>query len=431
MRRASSVFIAMAALSFVLAGSPASAQGSGQGPTLSSTSRSVEFGDQIAVRGDGWTPNSIVNVAVCGNDANNGSSDCDIVNGRVVGVSSRGTFGVSLVVGQPPAPCPCVVRSESQTSAEVVTFGIEITGAPVLSEDQQFQVPVPDRQLVIDNARIDGRGPWYSYVGGQAKRDVVFTVENIGDVTVRNAAITLSLGKGPNPKGFVKAPDIGELKPGESRTYSVPINLPIFALGTYGVQGQIPGFTDPVRFRAETSHVPWGLVALPFLVLIQVLLIATRNRLRRKIETKTVQVPSRIVPAPLALPPATLEQREDPDIIVLSDVDMPATMASQLIEDHEPSPAAPVARFELSDIADEIATEVRLALSKTSLRSGDSSPDDKTLERIVRDVAQTAAVRIGLQHSLGRERIDELESEIHTSLLRTIGAAARAQPVTS
>jgi len=436
MRRWLPVVAALGSVMVLVAVSPAHAQ-TGNTPSLSSTSRSVEFGDQIAIRGEDWSPNSIINISVCGNDANNGTSDCDIVNGRVVGVSNRGTFGVSIVVGQPPAPCPCVVRAESQTSSELVTFNIDITGAPELSPDQQFQVPVPDRQLAISNARIAGHGPWYSYLGGPANRDVVFTVENIGEVTVKNAAITLSMGKGPNPKGFVKAPDLGELKPGESRTYSVPVELPVLALGTYGVQGQIPGFADPVRFRAETSQVPWALVALPLLVLLQVMLIATRNRLRRQIEHKTSPVPAQrpIVPAPLALP-ASVPSLEAP----ISD-----SAHEEIIELEplpEPSPAVvvsasaardsdPVALVGAESLSDEIAAEVKQALAATSLRSGDSSPDSKILERIARDVAHSAATRIGIRHSYDRPEVDELETDIRRSLVKTIGAVARTQPVKS
>ena len=420
-------------IAVLLAVAPASAQ-SESAPSLSSTSRSVEFGDQIAIRGEGWSPNSIINISVCGNDATNGTSDCDIVNGRVVGVSNRGTFGVSVVVGQPPAPCPCVVRAESQTSAELVTFDIEVTGAPELSPDQQFQVPVPDRQLAISNARIAGNGPWYSYLGGPAKRDVVFTVDNIGEVTVRNASISLSIGKGPNPSGFVKAPDLGELKPGESRTYSVPVELPVFALGTYGVQGEIPGFADPVRFRAETSQLPWALVALPLLVRLPVVSITTRTRFRRDIAQKSAEprVRVQIVPAAVPLPPplgAAADRILEDEIIELG---VPAGRESERVGEQphdDPMTSSPL--VEVDSLSDEIAAEVKRALGATSLRSDDSSPDSKILARIAAEVARAAATRIGIRHSFDLQQVAELESSIRRSLVNTIGAASRTQPVRS
>ncbi len=435
MRRALSVMSLMSAI-IVLTVAPAAVAQTDKAPSLTSTSRSVEFGDQIAIRGEGWSPNSIINISVCGNDARNGTSDCDIVNGRVVGVSNRGTFGVSVVVGQPPAPCPCVVRAESQTSSELVTFNIDITGAPELSPDQQFQVPVPDRQLAISNARIAGSGPWYSYLGGPANREVVFTVDNIGEVTVKNAAISLSMGKGPNPKGFVKAPDLGELKPGESRTYSVPIKLPVLALGTYGVQGEIPGFADPVRFRAETSQIPWALVALPLLVLLQVMLIASRNRLRREIEHQSAPIPSPrpIVATPLALPASTVVGRNSEahdDIVELHPPPeaepVPVTTTAESAE----QPSDPAELAGVDTLSDEIAAEVKRALGATSLRSGDSSPNSRILQRIARDVAHTAATRIGIRHSFDHHQVDDLEADIRRSLVKTIGAAGRAQHVKS
>jgi len=437
MRRALSVMSLLSVI-IVLTVAPTAVAQTGKVPSLTSTSRSVEFGDQIAIRGEGWSPNSIINISVCGNDAKNGTSDCDIVNGRVVGVSNRGTFGVSIVVGQPPAPCPCVVRAESQTSSELVTFNIDITGAPELPPDQQFQVPVPDRQLTISNARITGSGPWYSYLGGPAKREVVFAVQNIGEVTVKNAAISLSMGKGPNPKGFVKAPDLGELKPGESRTYSVPIKLPVLALGTYGVQGEIPGFADPVRFRAETSQIPWALVALPLLVLLQVMLIASRNRLRREIEHQSSPIPSPrpIVATPLALPASTavaddMERRDD--IVELRPLPGPATEPAPVTTtaDSSGQHTDPAELVGVDTLSDEIAAEVKRALGTTSLRSGDSSPNSRILERIARDVAHTAATRIGIRHSFDHHQVDDLEADIRRSLVKTIGAAGRSQHVKS
>jgi len=425
MRRTLGIVGLCAALGLVIAVPAAFAQ-SESGPTLTSSSRTAEFGDQLSIRGEGWEPNSIVNISICGNDAGNGTSDCDIVNGRVIGVSNRGTFGASLVVGQPPAPCPCVVRAESQTAPEVVSFDLEIKGAPVLSPDQQFQVPVPDRRLTISNARIDGRGPWYSFLGGPARRDVVFTVENIGEVTVKNAAITLAIGKGPNPKGFVEAPDLGVLLPGESRTYSVPVSLPVLAIGTYGVQGSIPGFTDPVRFRAETSQVPWGLAALPLLILVQMSLIAARNRLRARIAgQRAIAVPTAIVPPPLALPvAATIDLTNNEEAAEQShaepvDDEVHSAVAGDVVD--------PAEITSVTEIGDDIAGAVRLALEESSLRADDSDPDEMILGRIARDVSRMAALRIGVKHSLTTDQVETLERDIHDSLIDTIGAPAHPQ----
>lgn len=390
-------------------------------PRLTSSLTSADFGDQIAVRGEGWTPNTVINVMICGNDALNGTSDCDIVNGRVIGVSNRGTFGVSLAVGQPPVPCPCVVRAESQTAPELFTFALTINGAPELSADEQFQVPVPDRQLAISNARIDGNGPWYSYFGAPAKRKVVFTVDNIGEVTVRNAAISLSIGKGPNPKGFVAAPDLGEIKPGESRTFAVDVELPVMAVGTYGVQGNIPGFADPVRFRTETSQVPWALTALPLLILGQVALLTMRNRLRRKLAP---------VPAPV---PAIAPRRALPAAVIIDLDDLETSQSGTPERERVTVGAAAATPPELvpGEIGESISRAVRDALDETSIRVGDSEPDQQTLVRIIRNVSRVAALRVGVQHSLTTHQVDHLEAEILESLTETIGAAAPTQPVGS
>ena len=58
-------------------------------PVLLLPGASWEIGQEMIVRGTGW-PRGSVSVQVCGNAAVSGTPDCDMSNGRVLGVGDAG-----------------------------------------------------------------------------------------------------------------------------------------------------------------------------------------------------------------------------------------------------------------------------------------------------------------------------------------------------
>ncbi|MEM8747292.1 MAG: hypothetical protein AAGF91_11365 [Actinomycetota bacterium] len=136
--------------------------------------------------------------------------------------------------------------------------------------------------LTILDARLTGEGPWLSWWGGPAERQLLVIVENTSTDTVDAAELTLAQGRGAATEPL-ESPTLAELAPGERVTIRVDIELDAFAFGTHAVVGTITGVDRPVGFRAETTHVPWLLLLLPTLVLAQVALIGLRNRARRRL----------------------------------------------------------------------------------------------------------------------------------------------------
>lgn len=324
------------------------AQDDEPGPSVTLDLAGAGFGEYLGVRGENWPPNSVVFVELCGNEARNGTADCDQVNARALGVSSAGSFGVPLLVGNPPVACPCVVRVTSQSSLAEVTVPVEIRGAPVAGVDDRFDVPRPDRRLAFTEARLEGSGPWTALFGAPPHRTLVFTVVNTGQVRVNNPAITLRVGKGADPSGFVEAPDLGTFAPGESKTFRVDVELPVFAVGTYAVEGDIPGFGVPVHFRTETTHIPWLLLLLPVLALLQVGLLAARNRLRRRLGVEPAverePAPALVPPAPALPAGGVIDLRDEPlDVPGPAPVGGPATPSDDTDETdvHASVPGAP------------------------------------------------------------------------------------------
>lgn len=149
---------------------------------------------------------------------------------------------------------------------------------------QESDPPAPSgAQLGVTDAFIDGSGPWTTWLGAPSTRRLVLTVTNIGTTPIEDPTVTLRFGKGGSPSEPVVAPTFGRLEPGATATVFVELELPWFAFGTYAVEGSFAGLTNPVGFRAETSHVPWLAFALPLIILTQLGLLWLRNRVRDRI----------------------------------------------------------------------------------------------------------------------------------------------------
>ena len=122
------------------------------------------------------------------------------------------------------------------------------------------------------NAHFEGSGPWTAWFGASPHRDLVYTVQNIGNVAVQDTPIIIAVGKGSDPTGIVRPPDLGTLAPGESQTYHTPVDLGAFAFGEYHAVGKIPGFAIPVEFSATTTTYPWGLILIVVLGVFELVL---------------------------------------------------------------------------------------------------------------------------------------------------------------
>ncbi|MEZ5165421.1 MAG: hypothetical protein R2695_02650 [Acidimicrobiales bacterium] len=124
------------------------------------------------------------------------------------------------------------------------------------------------------------------------------------------------LRPGGDPATAIDPPSIEAIAFGESATVQVDLQLPRFAVGTYAVVGTVSGVDPPARFRAETSHVPWLLFLIPLIVLVQLALLALRNRLRRWIHRPT-RTTDPTLPSEATLPFEATLPSETPSIIDL------------------------------------------------------------------------------------------------------------------
>lgn len=189
-------------------------------------------------------------------------------------------------------------------SAALVVLVLAVLGAGPSAALTTAQATDTTRLEIVD-ARLTGDGPWTSWFGGAAERRLLLVIENTGSIAIADAGLQLRSGKGEATTP-IAAPPVTDLAPGERRTIQVDVDLDPFAFGTHAVVGEFTGLDDTVRFRAETTHVPWALLLLPTIVLAQVTLVALRNRARRRLAP---------APDPVPAPPETpdeIDLREPP-----------------------------------------------------------------------------------------------------------------------
>lgn len=142
-------------------------------------------------------------------------------------------------------------------------------------------VPAPSEEtaedLAVSEVRLDGQATLSELFGGSPERDLVFIVSNLGEETVENPIVRVSVGRSDDVEPQVVDAEVGVLDPGEQTVVTVPVSLPMAAFGTYHVVGQV-GDTADGAFALEWTTYPWGLFALNALALA-LLAFGVRHRL--------------------------------------------------------------------------------------------------------------------------------------------------------
>jgi hypothetical protein len=248
-------------------------------PVVLVSPQTVNLGGSVEVTGSGWQPGSLVVADICGNQAARGSLDCTGTYSER-GVDGNGRFSVSLTVLRPPSPCPCVVVVTGSGGPEPVTVPLEIQGHPEAPVVEIEEVDPASGPLVVDDARLEGSGPWPAWFGASPSRTLVLMVSNTGDLPA-DLQMTVRAGQGDDPDGWVSVDDPGILQAGETRTLRVPVDFDPLGFGRHTVTGEIEGVGSTASFAAGTTIHPWGLYGVGAAILILAgAMFAVRRRSR-------------------------------------------------------------------------------------------------------------------------------------------------------
>jgi len=173
----------------------------------------------------------------------------------------------------------------------------------------------------------------------------VVRLHNPGDAPVDGAELFVTVGRGDTATRLVPTPRVDPIDAGATVTYRIPVSLGGLAFGSYTTKLEVIGGAEPVVLEERTSAYPWGL-AVVFLLLVQLGLLAVRNRLQRRVAREALASLEPIA----ELPAAEVIDLTDPPPVPVGDAGAGFAMT-----------AAPIADVEAVAAAARRVTDVSLA----------------------------------------------------------------------
>ncbi|MEV7277925.1 hypothetical protein [Streptomyces sp. NPDC093111] len=225
-------------------------------------------GGELTVSGSGWKPGALLMLLICGQSAPGkgvigGTNSCANTDGRAATVDAKGAFSQKLPIAEPPKPCPCVVHVAGVTGQQdSVDVGFTVAGHPT--------APLPEpagggRLAVLATVRLEGSSGVLVWFGAPARREVVFTVGNLGQTPVKDPVFEVGSSHGVFSPQYEERQWRGTLAPGRKALIRLPVELTAGAHGDYQVS---------VRYGGKVLvEQPWG-VGRPWGVTLFWLLLA-------------------------------------------------------------------------------------------------------------------------------------------------------------
>ena len=249
-------------------------------------------GERVRVSVEGFEAD-YVTVTICGNQARRGSSDCDLVGSKGFELLADGQLTwTELVVTAPPAPCPCVIRVSTPTSDIISVVPFTVKGHPI----EELSGPRTDDPLVEVTVTpvvvADGALGWMrGSLGGATDYDVTVSVRNLTNDTLRRVSLAGSVGRDEfdvSTTFDLKNP--GVLPGGQTSTQTVRVRVPAPAVGTFVWRVSAGGAGPTVTTLVEHRAIPWMLIVLVALLIVDVALVMTRWLTARRARRNAAEV---------------------------------------------------------------------------------------------------------------------------------------------
>jgi hypothetical protein len=260
------------------------------GPSVLVDQPTAKPGERVRVSVEGFEA-QYVTVSICGNEARRGSPDCDLVGSKGFELQPEGQLTwTELVVTEPPAPCPCVIRVSTPLNDIVSVVPFTVVGHPV----EELSGPAPDDPLVeilVTPTPVSGGAlGWVrSSLGGAADYDVTVSVHNLTNDTLRRVSLDGSVGRDEfDISTIFDLKNPGVLPGGQTSTQVVRVRLPAPAIGTFVWRVSAGGAGPTVTTLVEKRATPGLLIVLVGLLIVDIALLLTRwltsRRARREAE---------------------------------------------------------------------------------------------------------------------------------------------------
>ncbi|HSA51392.1 MAG TPA: hypothetical protein VLH10_14965 [Yinghuangia sp.] len=181
-------------------------------------------GSDVTVTGSGWSPGSMVNIAVCGRNGQGGSQSCSVATSVSTTVPTGGTIEATLKVETPPVPCPCVIRVVTVTggTAPERTTPLEIPGAPHAPLSDTGKSP---GRLTFIRSEMTGGDTIFTWFGSPVSRRFRIEVGNMGETPITNPVFRIGTFEGVFAPTWEDKTWNGTIQPGRRVTVSLPIEL--------------------------------------------------------------------------------------------------------------------------------------------------------------------------------------------------------------
>jgi hypothetical protein len=229
----------------------------------------------------------IVTIALCGNKALRGSSDCNVLESEGLGLEGDGSAKLArLPAAAPPVPCPCVVRVTSSGSSEVAVADVTLIGHPVADLVEPAGYGASLSVAMSAEPASAGAAAWVrSSLGGRTVYDVTVTIKNPLDRVVDGVTITGTVGR--DSDDVIAALEFGSpgiIGAGQTWEETVRVELPAPVFGKVEWDLDVANAGPTVGAADTTSHLPGLLlIAAAFLATdVAILLVRFRRRRRRQ-----------------------------------------------------------------------------------------------------------------------------------------------------
>ena len=232
-------------------------------PTGSVDPASVSAGGVLLFAGVGWTPASLVQASICGENALRGSVNCAAATTGTV--AANGSVTITLTTVVPPSPCPCVVRAAVVMGGppKDLSIPLEIAGAPYAPLPET--VKTPGRLVFIDSGMV-GEDSIFTWFGSPVQRRFRIEVGNMGQTAIVNPEFRLGFYQGVYAPTWEDVPTQVTIQPGQKKTISLPVELKSRQFGTFSWRAMYGD--QVVDEQALEVGRPWGVYIFAALLVI-------------------------------------------------------------------------------------------------------------------------------------------------------------------
>ncbi|MEU8530391.1 hypothetical protein AB0C77_33110 [Streptomyces sp. NPDC048629] len=258
--RTGALLLVLAALALSLL--PTATATAAEAPKVTVSQKEAGKGGEITVSGAGWKPGALLMLLICGQSTPEkgvigGTNSCANTDGRAATADAEGKFSKKMPVAEPPTPCPCVVHVAVVTGGgqDAVDVAFTVAGHPT--------APLPTqtgggRLAVLASVRLEGSSGVLVRFGAPARRNVVFTVGNLGSGPVKDPVFQVGTSHGVFAPQYEERQWRGTVEPGRKALVELPVELSAGAYGDYRVTVK---YGDKVLVEQPWGvGRPWGVV---------------------------------------------------------------------------------------------------------------------------------------------------------------------------